>query len=107
MAFPQQIIPATSITPGLNVAANDVPGPTAYVTGGVFVSASVLGLNQVKFVQGMDLSSDGLNFVRIISISGQGAPRFKVLWFVNATGAEVANATNLSAKSVRVLGYGV
>lgn len=105
--IPQQIIPATGIAPGVNLGVNDMPGPASYVTGGVFVSANVLGLNQVKFVSAMDLSTDGLNFVRIVSVLGQGQNRFKVQWFVNSTGAEVANAVNLSTKTVRVMGYGV
>ena len=107
MAIPQIVFPATGIAPGLNIAINDMPGPASYVTGGVLVSASVIGLNTVKWVNSMDLSSDGVNFVRVISVAGLGQKQFKVLWFVNATGAEVANATNLSAKSVRMMGAGM
>lgn len=107
MPIPQIIFPAAGIASGLNIAINDVAGPAAYVTGGVFVSASAIGLATAKFVKAMDLSSDGLNFVRIIAVAGLGAARFKVLWFVNATGAEVANATNLSTKTIRVMGLGL
>jgi hypothetical protein len=34
--------------------------------------------------------------------SGNALPSFVVRWFVLATGAEVANAVNLSTKSIRI-----
>lgn len=107
MPIPQIVQPPIGLAAGVNMSVNDVNGPLSYVTGGVLVSASALGLASVKFVKAMDLSTDGLNFVRIVAIPGLGAKTFKVLWFVNATGAEVANATNLTAKIIRLLGLGL
>jgi hypothetical protein len=107
MAIPQIVQPATGLAGGLNLAINDIPGPKAYITGGVFVSASALGLASVKFVSAMDESSDGVDFVRIISIPGQGSNRFKWQWFRVSDGAEIANGIDLSGKTMRVMGLGV
>jgi hypothetical protein len=107
MAIPEIVQPATGLGGGLNIGINDVNGPASYVTGGVLVSASQIGLAAVKFAEPMGLSSDGLNFCKIISPSGKSSATFKILWFVQATGAEVANATPLNTKKIRCFGLGI
>lgn len=93
----------------------DHDGPASYTNSGVFstsgetVNASDLGVGGFDFVDEITLSSDGLNTVEIafpsISTSGNfgdAQTKFTVHWFVAASGAEVANAVNLSTKAVRL-----
>ena len=108
MAFPQQIIPATPLAGGLSLGVGDIVGPASYATGGVFYSATVLNLNTVKYVVGMPLSVDGGFFIRVLSIAGQGASRFKVKWYTDSTGAEIGNGLGtVSGKIVRAMALGV
>lgn len=107
MAIPQIIQPPIGLAAGVNLAINDMTGPASYVTGGVTISASVFGLQSLKFVDGMT-STDGLNFVRFWFLNPtMGSPTVKVQWFVQSTGAEVGNGVNLSTKKVRCLAIGI
>lgn len=93
----------------------DHDGPASYnntgtaLTSGETINASDLGYGGVDFAEVDSLSSDGLNYCYVMILnqstsgpSGNATPSFVVRWFVVATGAEVANAVNLSAKSIRV-----
>jgi hypothetical protein len=91
---------------GGNLKVYDVAGPKSYATNGVKLSANLFGLLSLKLVLPMDLSSDALNFVRVTSPSGPGSPTVTVRWYVTSTGLEVANATDLSAKSIRMMAIG-
>lgn len=109
MPFPPQVvIPAVGLASDLNLKLSDMIGPVSYVTGGVTLSASALGLSSgVYGVFPMDLTVSGTFYVRIFSMSAPKTKTFKVMWFTAATNAQVGNGTNLSAEKVRVLAFGV
>jgi len=109
MAFPPQVVTqAVGLASDLNLKLSDLTGPLSYVTGGVTISASALGLSSgLYFVSPMDLSVSGTFYLRVFSISAPKAKTFKVKWFTAATNVEVGNGTNLSAEKVRVLALGV
>lgn len=107
MAAPK-VQPASGICAELNIAIDDLSGPASYTTGGVTVSASAFQLQKIKSVVFMGRSSDGLNSVKAVSPSpGSSVTSIKVLWFVEATGLEVGNGVNLSAKRIRYVAHGV
>lgn len=93
----------------------DHDGPASYNNTGTFttsgetLNATDLGYGGFEFVDEISLSSDQLNTVLIalpgLSTSGNfgdARPTTVIHWFVQATGAEVANTVNLSGKSVRL-----
>jgi hypothetical protein len=96
----------------------DHDGPASYVggaAGGETINASDFGIGGFELVQADHLSSDGLNTV-FATLTGQsvspavlGNPvtSATLRWFVTATGAEVANAVNLTGKSIRLQIRGV
>lgn len=89
------------------VAARDIPGPTSYTTGGVTQSATAFALlSGIKVLLSSNVSQDGLYFARFLMPRGSGFPTFTMQWFVSSTGLQVANGTNLSASSIRVLAFG-
>jgi len=107
MAFPDPtVMPATGIG-NKSMTIVSLHGPTSYLTGGVIVGAATFLLQKLDFVEPMELSTDALSFVRIVStpVAG-GAATVKVLWLVAATGLEVGNGTNLSAKRITCLALG-
>jgi hypothetical protein len=88
------------------VAARDITGPAAYTTGGVVVSANNFALQTLAMCLSSHVSATGTYFVRFKMPRGNGFPTVTVIWYVAATGLEVANATVLSAEVVRVLAIG-
>lgn len=82
-----------------SVAAID--GLASYTTGGQLVNASQFGL---KFIEHMDVSgSDNAGHTCSARFTGKGPQATaKIVWIVVGTGVEVANAVNLSARSIRV-----
>lgn len=90
----------------------DHAGPASYANvvvnagAGDVVNAADFNRGGIEECRGGDaLSSDGLNFVRVFYTSGyvgNAVPSVSLRWYVLATGAEVANTVNLSAKSVRL-----
>lgn len=98
----------------------DHDGPASYnntgtgLTSGETINASDFGLGGIELIQADSISSDGVNTVypTIINQStsgpqGNAVPTATLRWFVTATGAEVANAVNLSGKSIRLQIRGV
>jgi len=88
------------------VAARDLTGPALYATGGQVVSAQNFALQTLRILLSDHLSASGTYFVRFLLPRGSGFPTVTVLWYVAATGLQVANATVLSAEVVRVLAIG-
>jgi hypothetical protein len=98
-------------------------GPASYTTGGETLSASTFGWGGFELVLAANhggatvdsipmivpLSISQNYFVGItFSTSASGAQAsVTIKWYVTSTGAEVANATNLSAEKVRLLAIGV
>src|SRR5678815_1368803 len=93
----------------------DHDGPASYNNTGVFttsgetINASDFGYGGFEFIDEISLSSDSLNTVLIVlpgqSTSGNfgdARPTAVIHWFVQSTGVEVANAVNLSGKSIRL-----
>ena len=92
-----------------------VSGPTSYTqvttgsppTGGQVLKASDIGL--VDFDHAFPGMSDDGQFTAwpIFDKNPQiAANQVRLLWKVTATGAQVAGATNLSARTVRICGFG-
>lgn len=89
----------------------DHDGPASYSnvvsssgTGDV-INASDLGVGGFEDVNADGLSSDGLNYVYATPVGGGGGnavTQLQLRWIVLSTNAEVANATNLSGKSIRL-----
>ena len=86
------------------LAARAITGPTSYTTGGVLLAATRFGLlSVVRFRLPETLSASGTYYVRILRTgTGVTASIALVKWFVLSTNAEVANATNLSAETIRI-----
>jgi hypothetical protein len=97
---------------GKNAMCWDHPGPASYVNSGTYstsgetINAIDLGLGGFDGVWAAGDSADGLYFVVLIPKNGgdgNAIPSYTVHWFVRASGAEVANTTNLSASLVRLV----
>ena len=99
----------------------DHDGPASYVntntfaTSGEVINASDFGLGGFELVQVDALSSDGLNYAYVV-LSGQSTStgvkgtlgtQATIHWYVLSTNVEVANAVNLSTKSIRLQIRGV
>ena len=88
-------------------------GPASYVTGGeswpqqsTFGGPNSAGLNGVNWVNG-GITEDGT--YRVVPVTGGGGSKkgqIKLVWYVVATGAQVAAAVNLSASHLRLLVLG-
>ncbi len=90
----------------------DVTSPAALPTaGGDLVEAVEAGMKLFDFVVG-GMSDTGTYFVRTIPVqssaafNGASQSTYRLVWYVTATGAEVANAVDLSDEVVRLLGIG-
>jgi len=93
----------------------DHDGPASYnntgtpLTSGETINATDLGAGGIDYCETDSLSSDGLNYAYVMILSqstsgnwGNIVQSIVIRWFVVATGAEVANAVNLSTKSIRI-----
>ena len=93
----------------------DHKGPASYVTvvtgappsGGDVLTAAECGLKYISAVSGQ-LSDDAQYAVEASPGAGGGAEATSVIleWVTVNTGAQVGNATNLSARTVRLIVYG-
>ena len=91
---------------GLVARMIDHDGPASYATNGETILAAALGFKRIAFVIPMG-TSDVADFVTAyIGIKKMGTS-FVLVWSVRTTGAEVANATNLSGKSCKLLVVGL
>jgi hypothetical protein len=89
-----------------NEVMKDHDGPASYPTGGEVITAISLGLKQIFSVVASG-SDNGAQFTCVRFATKKGVTSFKLLWFVNTTGAEVANAVDLSARFCRLLVKGI
>lgn len=89
--------------------AIDYTGPTSYVNGtGDQLNSSMFGFfNGFKDINDGCIDTTGTYFVRrqMASPGGLNA-KFYLRWYVLSTGAEVVNATNLSAIRIRISAFG-
>lgn len=90
---------------GRNVSGNrrvnngTYTGPTSYVTGGDTITASDVGLSDIRFLE-LNVALDASNAnPRLLVLNGAGT---KIMWFVPNTGSEVANGTNLSGYTSQI-----
>jgi len=88
------------------------PGSSDYVTGGYVISASALGLGHIYAADtaGLNAASNGTYYVMTLAQTNPPSPgltQVKLQAFVAATGAEVANAANLSGHIIvgQIWGY--
>lgn len=107
----QQIIPL----PGYpqqwgtkNVELGEMVGPSSYATGGVTINASSFGWGGFDRFAATGRSYSGTYSAQVQPLpitagakSNQSIKSYKVVWIVIATGAEVANAVDLSAEIMR------
>lgn len=95
----------------LALAPNGHAGPASYTAvttptaGGDRVQASEFGLKTIDFLAG-GLSSNGTHRVVVNNPTQGSATSVQLKWLVEATGAEVAGAVNLSASVVNLLAIG-
>jgi hypothetical protein len=92
-----------------------ITGPASYTavtpgsppTGGQSVPATAFGLMNIGSACCTAGSDDGTYYANVFLSpfpkGGNGAPNIIVQWITAATGAEVAGATNLSARTLRIL----
>lgn len=90
----------------------DVTSPAALpASGGDVVQAVEAGMKYFDIVLG-SFSDTGKYFVRSIPVAPSDATNggqqttYRLAWYVTATGAEAANAADLSDEVVRLLGIG-
>ena len=79
----------------------DLDGPSSYLADGQALNASDLGLRYILCAVAGG-SDNGDQFCAVGHASKGSVKSVKVAWFVNTTGAEVANGVDLSARFVRV-----
>ena len=93
----------------------DHKGPASYATlvtgspptGGDLLTAAECGLKFITAVSAQ-LSDDGQYLVDASSMAGGGAEstQVRLIWVTAATGAQVANATPLNARTIRLIVWG-
>lgn len=87
----------------------EATGPASYATGGETVTAKQLGLSSLHHAS-VSSSDNGAYLLFPVSKSsaGLGAVSIKIMWMVQATGAETASTTDLSARkyTIRAIGFG-
>lgn len=92
---------------GLKARLIDHDGPASYTTAGETITAASLGFKTICFVIAM-ASLAGTRYLHpYIVAKGVNPTSFKLLWTVVSTGAEVANAVDLSADSCKLLVVGL
>src|SRR2546429_393093 len=92
----------------------EVAGPASYPTGGQTVNATDLGVGGMDYMDVGTYSYSGTYKCTVQPLPTSAAPSkqkpaiksFKILWYVVATNAEVANTTDLSGEIVRLIAIG-
>jgi hypothetical protein len=79
----------------------DVTGPASYLADGQTLLASDLGLRKILHASA-GASDDGAQFCAVSHATHSSVDSVKIQWFVVGTGAEVADAVDLSDRFVRV-----
>jgi hypothetical protein len=87
----------------------NLKGSSSYATGGDTLNASSLGLGPNGKILFIHVSTTyNATYSPKVIYSGRGPnASVKILWIVNATGAEVANAVDMSASLFRVEAIGI
>jgi hypothetical protein len=82
--------------------------PGAPPTGGDQITAAEFGLKFITMLWGGSLSDDGTFEVEgSPGVAQQGEPtKWFLMWITAATGAQVAGATNLSPRTIRLVAIG-
>lgn len=106
MANTDKILPGYEESVGAKLfAIVDHYGPSSYVngTGEVYPASNLQrgGFDAVEGSVSFSGTYEALVFYGSTNI-GNGVPSVTLRWYVVSTGAEVANATNLSAEAVRL-----
>lgn len=110
------ILPEYPAPPGnKNRSIITVKGPASYTqigvatpaTGGQVLNASDLGLTDIEFAT-CSLSDNGQYEANcIFDLNPQsGVKTLRLMWLTAATGAQVAGAVDLSARSIRIVAEG-
>lgn len=86
------------------LAGRVLTGSSSYTTGGVAVPATSFGLQTLKWAASGMLTESGTYVLYGYVNAGSKTVTYK--WTVFATGAEVANATDLSAQTFRAVAIG-
>ena len=84
----------------------DHDGPASYTTGGETITAAGLGFKRIISVMTSG-ADDGSAFCAVRHSVKKTQVSFRLQWYVATTGAEVANATNLSARFCRLQIIGI
>jgi hypothetical protein len=87
----------------LKVSVTNVVGDSSYPTGGSALTPAQLGLNVVLFAQTETIATTGTNCASTGSAYITGTSKLQC--YAN-TGAEVANATNLSGITWQIIAWG-
>jgi len=115
---PSQLVPMDGYTQSFGTkqaCVAELAGPSSYPTGGQEVEAASLGWGGFDAVAVMGLSYSGTYYAHVQYLpvdaapSGQKPPvqSVKILWYVLATGAEVANTTDIDGEILRLFCIGV
>ncbi len=84
----------------------DYSGSASYVQGGDSIGATSFGFNSSIQTLIGSVSQSGTYFVIPRPLTSGIQTQWQLVWFVTATGAEVAAATNLSGETVRLSAIG-
>lgn len=112
MALPPELLVQPQSIGELYIAAQTLNGPASYVNGtGQLMDPHMFSLLFFKTLFCDWLTPDGTYFVRFVAAStgtalGLSSTPVYARWYVTATGAEVTNATDLSAEKIRVTAIG-
>lgn len=84
----------------------DIDGLASYTTGGQAITAAQFGMKIIEAIEVGTSDNAAHNIEPRFSIKGPSKDA-KLVWVVVGTGAEVANAVNLSGRftRIRVIGY--
>lgn len=83
----------------------DLDGPASYLADGQTLTATDFGFRQILWA-GAGASDNGDQFCAVNHTPKGTVKSVRVQWFVSSTGAEVADAVDLSARFVRVIVIG-
>lgn len=99
----KQIAGFADIFGGKNFNTVDYSGPLSYVngTGDVLDPKAFGAFNDIIAIVGTSISQDGTLYV-VGQPVNNGVTAWRLRWFTVGTGAEVANATNLSTKTIKL-----
>jgi hypothetical protein len=107
-----QVFGQSDVWGGKQFVVGDYVGPTSYVsgsTGGDTILPGTLGFfNSILTFLEISIDTTGVYYAQAQSTGTGliGAGRWRLRWYTAATGAEVSNATNLSAISIKMSAVG-